>query len=149
MVTTDLSSMAREALAEIRRSNFFAPDCPAHKAIDCIANKWSVLVIYALSQGPKRHGLLRRQIPVSAKVLVQVLRRLEDNGLVSRTVYPQVPAAVEYRLTPLGVSLMEPLAILCRWAELHLDELAALQRQPAREGIRAAGGQPGSQGRTS
>jgi len=123
----DLSQMAREALAEIRRSRFFSEDCPAHKAIDCIANKWSVLVIYALSQGRKRHHELRRQIPVSAKVLVQVVRRLESNGLVDRTVFPTVPPAVEYGLTPLGVSLVEPLAALCRWAELHLDELAAIQ----------------------
>ncbi len=133
--TTDISSMAREALSAIRRSNFFSEDCPAHKAIACIANKWSVLVIYALSQGPKRYTTLRKQIPAPAKVLVAVLRRLERNALVRRTVYARVPPAVEYQLTPLGASLVEPLAILCRWAELHLDELAAIQR-PGRSRVK-------------
>jgi DNA-binding HxlR family transcriptional regulator len=129
--TAGVSSLAQEALSEIRRSNFFSEDCPAHKAIACIANKWSVLAIYALAQGPKRHRELRKQIPASAKVLVEVLRRLEMNGLVKRTVFAGVPPAVEYQLTPLGASLVEPLAILCRWAELHLDELEAMQQRQA------------------
>jgi DNA-binding HxlR family transcriptional regulator len=129
-----LSQMAHEALAQIQRSNLFSEDCPAHKAIDCVANKWAVLVIYALSQGQKRHHELKKLIPASTKVLVSVLRRLEKNGLVGREVQAAVPPIVEYRLTPLGISLVEPLAVLCRWAEIHLDELADIQTKTTRKG---------------
>ena len=71
---------------------------------------------------------------VSQKMLTQTLRSLENDGLVNRKIYPVVPPMVEYSLTPLGRSLIEPLAAICRWAEKHLPELEA-----ARESARVRG----------
>lgn len=105
-------------------ANVFAADCPAQLAIERIADKWTVIVIHALNGGTRRHGELRKEIGgISQKMLTQTLRHLESDGFVSRRTYPTVPPRVEYSLTPLGQSLTEPLAALCRWAETHIDEL--------------------------
>jgi len=105
-------------------------DCLCHQALEQIANKWTVLIIYALTQGTKRYSELKRQIHgVSPKMLIQNLRRLEKCGLVSRKVYPVVPPQVEYSLTPLGQTLVEPLAILCDWAFKHIHEVKAASQQ--------------------
>jgi len=105
----------------------FVSNCGAQRALDLIADKWAVLVIYALSDGTKRYSELQRQIEgVSQKMLTQTLRNLEQNRLVSRQVYAEVPPRVEYSLTPLGVSLLEPLRGLCQWVEEHSDELEAV-----------------------
>ena len=110
------------------------PDCDSRKVLDRIADKWTALIIHVLSTGTKRHGELRRQISgVSQKMLTQTLRSLEEDGLVNRKIYPVVPPMVEYSLTPLGRSLIEPLAAICRWAEKHLPELEAA-RESARKG---------------
>jgi DNA-binding HxlR family transcriptional regulator len=85
-----------------------------------LADKWTIPVIHALARGTRRFGELQRAIGgVSQKMLTQCLRRLERHGLIARTVFPVVPPKVEYALTPLGESLNEPLAGLCRWVEKH------------------------------
>ncbi len=100
--------------------------CGAREVLDLVANKWTALVIRALSQGTRRYSALQRAIGgVSQKMLTQTLRSLERDGLVERTVHPVVPPKVEYSLTPLGTTLTEPLGALCRWAETHLGELQA------------------------
>lgn len=100
--------------------------CHSRAVLDRIADKWTALVIRTLADGTKRHGELRRQISgVSQKMLTQTLRSLESDGLVARKVYPVVPPMVEYSLTPLGRSLIEPLEAICAWAEKHLPELEA------------------------
>ena len=110
------------------------PGCDSRKVLDRIADKWTALIIHVLSSGTKRHGEMRRQISgVSQKMLTQTLRSLENDGLVKRKVYPVVPPMVEYSLTPLGRSLIEPLEAICRWAEEHLPELEAA-RELARKG---------------
>jgi DNA-binding HxlR family transcriptional regulator len=102
------------------------PECDARKVLDRIADKWTALIIHVLASGTKRHGELRRQISgVSQKMLTQTLRSLEDDSIVNRRIYPVVPPMVEYSLTPLGRSLIEPLEAICRWAEEHLPELEA------------------------
>jgi DNA-binding HxlR family transcriptional regulator len=109
------------------------PECDSRKVLDRIADKWTALIIHVLSGGTKRHGELRRQISgVSQKMLTQTLRSLEDDGLVNRKVYPVVPPMVEYSLTPLGRSLIEPLEAICRWAEEHLPELEAARERAKR-----------------
>jgi DNA-binding HxlR family transcriptional regulator len=109
------------------------PECDSRKVLDRIADKWTALIIHVLSSGTKRHGELRRQISgVSQKMLTQTLRSLEDDGLVNRKVYPVVPPMVEYSLTPLGRSLIEPLEAICRWAEEHLPELEAARERAKR-----------------
>jgi DNA-binding HxlR family transcriptional regulator len=95
-------------------------DCPVRQVLDQIGDKWSTLMLIALSEKPYRFGELRRLIPdISQRMLTQTLRDLQRNGLISRTVFPTQPPSVEYRMTPLGTSLMEPLGVLVGWAETH------------------------------
>lgn len=102
------------------------PACASRQVLDRIADKWTALIIRVLSEGTRRPGNLQRTIPgISQKMLTQTLRSLEDDGIVARKIYPVVPPRVEYSLTPLGRSLIEPLDALCRWAEKHLPELEA------------------------
>jgi DNA-binding HxlR family transcriptional regulator len=90
--------------------------------LDLLANKWSALALGALEQGPRRFGALRARLEgVSPKVLTQTLRRLEDHGLVTREVYPEVPLHVEYSLTPLGKDACVPLTHLRTWVERNVD----------------------------
>jgi len=101
-----------------RRGDLFLADCPARLAVEVIADKWTVVTLYALSRGSRRHGEIVEMIGgISKKVLTQTLRRLERHGLVERTAFAVVPRRVEYALTDLGRSLMEPIAALTRWAE--------------------------------
>lgn len=89
----------------------------------------TMLVIKALADGIQRHGALHRAIGgISQKMLTQTLRALERDGLVLRTVYPVVPPKVEYALTPLGETLIEPLAAISAWAERHMDEIMRARR---------------------
>lgn len=91
-----------------------------------VGEKWSVIIIMMLSDGPRRFSELRREIDgISQRMLTLCLRGLERDGLVTRTVYPVVPPHVEYELTPLGRSLREPVIALGAWACDHLDEIDA------------------------
>lgn len=105
--------------------------CPTRQILDVIADKWSTLIIGLLSRGqPQRFAALQRQIGgISQKMLTQTLRRLERDGLVQRTVYPEVPPRVEYALTLLGQTLSEPLAALIGWSEAHIDAVTAAQKR--------------------
>jgi len=88
-----------------------------------------MIVIKALAEGIQRYGALHREIGgISQKMLTQTLRSLERDELVPRTVYPVVPPKVEYALTPLGETLIEPLAAIGAWAERHMDEIAQARR---------------------
>ena len=100
----------------------FDPACPTRQLLDRIADKWTVLVISALAEdGPTRFGALRRRLGnVAPKVITEVLRSLERDGAVSRTVYTGSPLRVEYRLTPLGKSLYDVVGRLRVWAERHI-----------------------------
>jgi DNA-binding HxlR family transcriptional regulator len=112
----------------------FDAKCGSQQVLDLIADRWTALVIYALARGTQRYSELQRTIGgVSQKMLTQTLRNLERNGLVERRVYPVVPPKVEYTLTPLGQTLIDPLRTVCRWAEEHLQDLEkarARHRQP-------------------
>lgn len=103
----------------------YASQCPCRALLDLLANKWSALAIGALEDGPRRFGELQRHLQgVSPKVLTQTLRRLEEFGLVDRTVYPVVPLHVEYSLTELGRSAAVPLRMLRSWVEANIDDAA-------------------------
>ena len=100
-------------------------DIELRQVLALIADKWTALVIYALARGTMRYGQLQRDIQgVSQRMLTRTLRALEQDGLVERKVYPAVPPMVEYSLTPLGETLVEPLTTICRWAQDHLHEVA-------------------------
>jgi DNA-binding HxlR family transcriptional regulator len=102
--------------------------CPSREVLNMIADKWTVMVIYALSKGTARHSQLLHSISgISQKMLTQTLRKLEFSGLVKRSVYPVVPPKVEYSLTPLGKSLLEPVTALKEWAENHMEEIIVAQ----------------------
>lgn len=89
------------------------------------ADKWAGMIIRCLEHGPLRFSELRVPLRgISAKVLTQSLRGLQRDGLVARTAAgPQSPPRVEYALTPLGRSLLGPIAVVCAWVEEHWDEL--------------------------
>jgi DNA-binding HxlR family transcriptional regulator len=102
----------------------FVPDvllesCATRQALERLASKWRVLLIYTLLAGPQRPAELRRRIPgISAKVLTETLRDMESDGLLERRVLKSSPPQhVEYSLTELGKTLEHPLAAICDWAK--------------------------------
>ncbi|MDN0198174.1 helix-turn-helix domain-containing protein [Streptomyces sp. S.PNR 29] len=100
--------------------------CPSRTSLARIANKWTAMVVIALSAGRLRFRDLRTTVDgISAKVLTETLRDLERDGLVTRHVYAEVPPRVEYELTPLGRTLHAPLQALGLWAEEHITEVLA------------------------
>ena len=125
------------------------PKNPSRQVVDVqeiltsICSKWGLFVLYELSRGARRHGELRRAIGgVSQKMLTQTLRTLERDRLVRRTVYPVVPPRVDYALTPLGKTLMQPLSALYRWMERHLKEVQQARRE-SQKARRVAGSTDG------
>lgn len=110
--------------------DIFRADCLSRRVLNLIADEWTPLVIYALEEGTMRFGqLLKRIDGISKKMLTQTLRAMERNGLVQRVVYPVVPPVVEYSLTPLGQTLIEPVHALTNWAYEHLQEVAQAQKE--------------------
>jgi DNA-binding HxlR family transcriptional regulator len=109
--------------------------CPSRQVIALIADKWSILILYALSrEGTMRYGQLQRTVRgISQKMLTQTLRELERNGLVSRTVYEVVPPQVKYELTDLGKSLRKVLTGVCGWAQDNLAKVAEARVRHDRE----------------
>jgi DNA-binding HxlR family transcriptional regulator len=96
--------------------------------LDRIGDKWTVLVVLLLGGGPMRFSELRGRLGrVAPKVLTQTLRRMERDGLVTRTIYAEVPPRVEYTLTGLGHSLTGPITVIADWAEVHVGRIAAAQ----------------------
>jgi DNA-binding HxlR family transcriptional regulator len=103
-------------------SNLHVPeDCRAvSDVLDRIGDKWSVLVVVMLGDGPKRFNELRRSIAsISQRMLTLTLRGLERDGLVTRTMFPTIPPRVDYELTKLGRSLLLPVGALGQWAREH------------------------------
>ena len=93
-----------------------------------IGDKWTVLVVQTLADGPRRFNELRRAIPsVSQRMLTLTLRNLERDGIVSRTVTPTIPPRVDYELTDLGKSLQKPICGLANWALENVDAIHAAQ----------------------
>jgi DNA-binding HxlR family transcriptional regulator len=95
--------------------------CATRQALERLAAKWRVLVVYALLAGPQRHAELRRRLPgITQKVLTETLRGMEADGLVERQVLKATaPQHVEYMLSDLGKTLEEPLSAICAWAAAH------------------------------
>lgn len=99
-------------------------DCPIEAALGLIGGKWKALIIDHLTEGPMRFGELQRKMPkITAKMLTQQLRELEEDGLIMRRVYPVVPPKVEYSLTPFGESSLPILDAMCAWGRVYLDRL--------------------------
>ncbi|GAA1635476.1 MULTISPECIES: helix-turn-helix domain-containing protein [Brevibacterium] len=102
----------------------FDPDCPTRIVLDRLGDKWTVLIIETLEEGPRRFNEIRLAVGgITPKVLTSTLRSLTADGLIAREAFAEVPPRVEYRLTDLGRSLLEPVATLRRWAELNVARI--------------------------
>lgn len=109
--------MGGETMAE-QTAKKELPACPVETTLTLIGDKWKVLILRDLMPGKKRFGELKKSIgSVSQKVLTAQLRDMERNGLLTRTVYPEVPPRVEYSLTELGRSLKPILDAMWNWGE--------------------------------
>jgi DNA-binding HxlR family transcriptional regulator len=92
-------------------------------AVELLSDKWRITLLHLLTAGPQRAKALQQAITkISPKVLTQTLRGMERDGLISRKIYASVPPRVEYQLTDMGASLIEPLKALCLWAESHVEK---------------------------
>lgn len=108
----------------------YVRDCPTRDLLDRIGDRWTVLVIGTLHEGPRRFSEIARAVDgVSQKMLTQTLRALERDGMVTRTVYPEIPPHVEYALTDLGRSLRETVRHLELWATEHMDQVIEARRR--------------------
>ncbi|WP_333812124.1 helix-turn-helix domain-containing protein [Timonella senegalensis] len=101
-------------------ANPYDRNCPSRRLLDRIGDRWTVLVVGILSEGPTRFGEIARQID-------GISRKLEADGIVSRRAYPEVPPRVEYSLTDAGRSLKEPLKALESWAREHFELLDSVE----------------------
>lgn len=105
---------------------------PSRRLLDLIANRWTPIVLFCLASGTRHYGQMHRRIPgISKKMLSQVLRRLEADGLVHREVYRVVPPKTEYELTALGRRMHEPVRILCTWAVENAEVFEQIERNRA------------------
>lgn len=98
--------------------------------LDRIGDKWSTLVLLTLAAGPHRFGALGRAVPdISKRMLTQTLRVLERDGLIGRTVFPTKPPSVEYALTPVGETILQPLGVLVAWADRSHEAITQARRR--------------------
>ncbi len=105
---------------------FDIAQCPVREVLDHLGDKWTTLIVIALSQRPHRFSEIRRAVAdISKRMLTQTLRDLERDGLIARKVYPTKPPSVDYRLTELGESLLGPLNVLIGWAESSHSRIQA------------------------
>jgi DNA-binding HxlR family transcriptional regulator len=112
---TDLHALSECALADMAR---------VRPVLDKIADKWTILILTVLCPQPARFNEIKRRLDgITHKALADALKRLERNGLVTRTVLPTTPIGVRYAITPLGHSLRRPFEALCAWALAHGDTI--------------------------
>jgi DNA-binding HxlR family transcriptional regulator len=120
--------------ASLNASAAPAGPCPAlmpaehagfiREVLDRVGDKWTLLVIATLQNGTRRYTDLQRTVPgISQRMLTLTLRQLVQDGLATRTSYPEVPPRVEYALTPLGASLLDVAGSLLGWATAHHEEI--------------------------
>jgi DNA-binding HxlR family transcriptional regulator len=108
----------------VETSDELTISAPHRELLDQVLDKWSLAVLNELCERPCRFNDLRRAIPtVTQKSLTATLRRLERNGVVERVLLSSRPVAVEYRITPLGKTLREPVDVLLAWASAHMPAI--------------------------
>lgn len=104
-----------------RHAQYF--NCPVEAAFDLVGGKWKAVLLFRIAEQTRRFNELRRILPgVTPRMLTLQLRELEQDGLISRKVYAEVPPKVEYSATPFGMTLFAPLSALAVWAQTHLGE---------------------------
>lgn len=108
---TDLAFLSLRAQSDMKR---------IRPVLDRIADKWTIMILTVLCPKPSRFNEIKRRLDgITHKALADALKRLERNGLVTRTVLPTAPIGVQYAITPLGHSLRQPFEALCAWALAH------------------------------
>jgi DNA-binding HxlR family transcriptional regulator len=108
--------------------NVYAANCPTRQVLNRIADKWAVLVLGLLADGPVRFNQLRKAIDgLSQKMLSQTLKHLERDGLVHREAKATVPVTVEYSITPLGRTLAQTVEAIALWAETNIADVQKAQ----------------------
>ena len=118
-----------KTIAEIREAGLWVENCPVRDVLARIGGKWSTLILGLLAERPQRFGQLRRGLEdISQRMLIQTLRELQRDGLVSRRVFPTQPPSVEYSLTDLGQSMLPSLAALIHWAEQNHEAIRSSRR---------------------
>jgi DNA-binding HxlR family transcriptional regulator len=118
---TDLEDLSQRACGDMAQ---------VRPVLDKIADKWTIMILTVICPKPSRFNDLKRRLDgITHKALSDALKRLERNGLVTRTVLPTQPIGVEYAITPLGHSLREPFEALCDWAEANGDQVEAATRR--------------------
>jgi DNA-binding HxlR family transcriptional regulator len=111
----------------MRPSEICDTGCGLNATLRIISGKWKPLIMFFLRDGPMRYGALRRLVQgVSDKVLIQQLKDLEADRMLSRTDYKEVPPRVDYKLTPLGRSLAEAIVPLCAWGTENAPQMASI-----------------------
>lgn len=125
-----MSEIMGQSMQKAEEKNSIIEICPIRNVVARFGNKWSLLVILILSEREAtRFNELCRAIPdISSRVLSSTLKMLEADGLVSRTVYPEVPPRVEYRLTEIGRSLVPLIGRLTEWALANMQSIVAHRR---------------------
>lgn len=114
----------------IRDEHQFVITAPHRELLDQVLDKWSLCILNELCEQPSRFNDLRRAIPeVTQKSLTATLRRLERNGVVCRTVVSSRPVAVEYRITPLGKTLRDPVDVLLNWVSEKMPAIEKARRE--------------------
>ena len=110
--------------APLLEFDVLSPACPSRSVLRHVVDRWTPLVVAVLADGPRRFGELRTRVGgVTPKVFTETLRSMERDGLLTRTATPGVPPRVDYELTDLGRTLVEPLDALRGWAEQHAGEV--------------------------
>jgi DNA-binding HxlR family transcriptional regulator len=103
-----------------KKANLFDPNCSSRDVLELIGSKWSMLLLCALYDSKTRTGQLKRRVQgISQKMLTQTLREMQQNGMVKRISYPEVPPRVEYELTELGYSLAGLVVRMEQWIVKH------------------------------
>ncbi|MEV6101507.1 helix-turn-helix domain-containing protein [Nocardia sp. NPDC051981] len=101
-----------------------------------IGGKWTAKIVVSLAGGPRRFSELETVLlGITPKVLTESLRSMQDSKLITRTSYDEHPPRVEYELTPLGRSLLEPIAVACRWTEHFARETELIDPSPGQETV--------------
>jgi len=121
-----MATMTTAARRDLERREYNANlrECPGHELLATLSDKWVTLVLAALADGPQRYNELSRTIAgASQKMLTQTLRRLERDGLITRSVTPSVPVRVDYDLTDLGRGLLPIQRNIKEWAETHTEQV--------------------------
>jgi DNA-binding HxlR family transcriptional regulator len=144
-------SAARRHIHAPRDTDVLAGACPAVRdVLNRVGDKWSILVVTVLRNGPRRFSDLRRTIDgISQRMLTLTLRGLERDGLVARTVYATIPPRVDYELTRLGVTLLVPVVALAKWAEKNRSQIQNARERYDQKSVRLEREGPAPISRTS